>query len=439
MQLDPLYKAQVEALGLTVNAENYVMMEIDGIAIPCTVTSDEVTKSLVIPTRDVLRKADWDQVVAMHPLCESATLKESPVLKKLRLLVNMRLNNLTSAILMELMTIAVDTDYHSKLSASAAKFLTHVPDADDKMLKALGKVLQRVSVLGEYRLINLYLKHGGTWGGRDVFRLASVTFPLLDDELGEGSELFGVKMRIKDKAGILNLFRYIYPQADDVGHYSYGSNSMVAPFYHALFKAFAKVTARLNVVINKHGKHFEDKEKLLTDLEWLEEFDDLSVYRDLIPTLNWNDGSYDKGTAPTNNVPVIPAMNAVPFNQPTPVHQPMGQSQQQTQQPHQSHVPVQPKGGAVTWDEVVRQRQQASGYVAPPPPQWNQPQQPPQSASQGLRGQPMRQQWGNQQPQQYQQPQQQQWGRQAPPQQQWGQSQQSPQPQWGQNTYPNGI
>lgn len=445
MQLDLLYKSIAEALGLSMGEDGRLTMKLADLSTPCTVTHEDVTKTLAIPTKELLRTANWDHVVAMHPLCESATLKESPVLKKLRLLVNLRLNTITSAVMMELMTIAVNTDYHGKLSAAAAKYLTHIPDADEKMLTALSRVLQRVDVTGEYRLINVYLKHGGQWAGRDVFRLASVNFPLLDDELDDGSELFGVKMRKKDKLGIISLFRFVFPNVDDNGHYSYGSNSMVAPFFHALFKAFAKVASRLNAVVKIHSKHLVNKDELTTNLDWIDEFEDLSVFRDLIPTLNWNDGTYDKGTTPTPAG--IPLMTGVPTHSPTqnvPTHTHMPVQQPAVAQHQQATQPVAQKGGAVSWDEVVRQRNQnqhqQSGYQAPVQQQWNQPPPPPTTSTQGLRGQPIppaqqgwgqQQQWGRQPQQQWQQQQ---------PQQQWGQQQQSQQQQWNQpNTYPAGI
>lgn len=425
MQLVALYKQILESIGLQVEDNDYVSMDLGGEKTPCNVTIGEESKRLVLPTQAILKEGNWTARVAFHPLCENVNLQESPVLKKLRTLINLRLNAVASVVLMELMTIAVNTDYHSKLSATASKYLSHVPDVDEKTLTALTKVLQKISTDGPHRLVNVYLRRGGQWKGNDVSRLAAVNFPILDAFDDDQLEIFGVKMRKKDKVAIGNLFNYVFPKAAEAGHYSYGSNSMIAPYFHALVRAYAKVAKQLNDVLTRYRKHIEAADELIANLDWVEMTDDLSVYRDLIPRLNGNDGTRQDGEAPMlDAMPKVGTVGVGNVTAPgvvTPTAAPSPTA----------------SGNALTWDDVVRSRQQHSPQGQPgwQPPAWNQPQPAPPARSARDMPRPVNQ-WGQQMPYGQAQPINQ-WN-QPQPVNQWGQPQQ---PGWGQGStlYPSNI
>ncbi len=72
--------------------------------------------------------------------------------------------------------------------------------------------------------------------------------------------------------------------------YSFGTNSDVAPYFHAMMSSFAKVAKQLNSIVRKFKKHLDDADKLLINVDFDKELNDLGKYRDLIPSLSGNEG-----------------------------------------------------------------------------------------------------------------------------------------------------
>lgn len=471
MEIIPLYKSILESAGLDVDKDGLVSMDLSGELYPAECQG----KRLAIPSAERLRSGEWQGLQAFHPLAENIYRGESPVLKKLRGLINYRIGSVLSCLMTELIEIAADTDSHKKLSPTQSEYLTLAPAADEKTVKDFNKVMKKNSNTGEFRLTSIYLKRGGIYKGEKYSRLAVASFPITDNFGNKDHTIFGVKVRAKDQRTFESLFEFILPGASDVETYSHGSNSMTAPFLHSLLKSFAKIARQLNKITHKFRKHLEDADGLHINLDWEDSLEDLSKYRDLIPTLSGNDGEplksdgtedphaktkamlSDPGTAPA---PVVPQAPAAP--QPTGPSHTLEQAQAVPPQRTQVEQPPQQTTPAVrSWDEIMRQQQQPQ---QPPMPQWNQPQQP--HATQWGQ-QPQQPAWAQpQQPQQQASPREMgyrtnwnsqpmnpvmqpgQWGAQPQqmPQQQWGQQQMQPQvDQWGRPLqqggpmYPGGI
>ena len=291
MDINLLYKSIAEAVGLKADENGLLFMDIDGQHLPCELSG----KRLALPTPAVLKDADWEHVVAFHPLSENVLRGESPVLKKLRVLMNLRVTYVMSKLLERLLDIAADHDYHKKLSPTAAEFLTRVPNADEKTVKALDKILDSLELTGDRRLVSIYLKRGGQLGGDKFSRVAVTSFPILDQFETDDHEIFGVKMRGKDKETIANLFNYLIPNGNNLELYSAGSNSATAPYFHCLVQAYVKLAKRLNAVVRVFKKHLEHADELTIGTDWETLIEDLSIYRDLIPSLSGNEGEVVTG------------------------------------------------------------------------------------------------------------------------------------------------
>lgn len=368
MDINLLYKAVTGAIGLEADANGLLSMNVDGQLLPCELDG----KRMALPTQEVLKTADWDHVVGFHPLSENILRGESPILKKLRMLMNLRITYVASTLLSRLLEIGVDHDYHKKLSPTAAEFLSRIPNVDEKTYKALDKILDSLELVGERRLVSIYLKRGGVFKDEKFTRVAVTSFPITDQFEADGHEIFGVKMRGKDKESIKALFEYILPQADNLEVYSAGSNSSTAPYFHALCLAFIKVAKRLNSVVRIFKKHLENADQLHIDVDWEEMIGDLSIYRDLIPSLRGNEGEVELSATEANVVeqpkhgisrlaqqastatsgtigqtaPVAPATAPAPV-----ASAPVASS---------TVAPAPETGRGRSWDEIVRSNQQVS-------------------------------------------------------------------------------
>ena len=475
------YESILGSLGTPVNEESQVSMEISGQHFPCTCQGRRV----VLPTPQILKDSQWDKFIAFHPLSENVYRGESPMLKKLRSLVNFRLSGVLSILIEQLTDIAADTDQHSKLNPRQSDYLTTMKDADNRTVKDVEKVLDNIGT-DQNRLVSIYLKRGGRFQGEEFSRVAITSFPIMDEFDNEDRSVFGVKLRVKDFNGLKALIEYIVPNATDLDAYSYGSNSMTAPYFHVLMHAYLKVAKRLNKV-TKMFKSRMDKglyEGMLIDTEWESELDDMAKYRDMVPVLDGNDGELctdGKDGEPVQEearAAVAPKQRGKsggvfakmakdleeeskqPPQAPTPppqqpVQAPPWNAAPPAPQAPAPQAPAQPEstgsGKGLSWKDVVNRQPNVQQAGAPPgfagqpfnpnqpqpQPGWGQPQQPqthwrqppPQNTfathprNQGNVG------WG---PQQHPQ-QQQNWGPQPQQQQNWG-----PQPQNG-PLYPGGI
>lgn len=415
LELIPLYKSILEASGLVVDKEGLVSMELGGDLHPAECQN----KRLALPTGERLRSGEWQGLQPFHPIAENIYRGESPVLKKLRAIINFRVASIISCLLTELIEIAANTDYHSKLSPTQSEYLTLVSNVDAKTVGAFEKVLSKMSPTGEHRLTSIYLKRGGTLKGEKFSRLAVASFPITDEFGNKEHTLFGVKVRAKDQKAFENLFDFLLPHAHSIESYSVGSNAMTAPYLHALLLSFAKIAKQLNKVTHKFRKHLDNPEALHINLDWVDSLDDLSVYRDLIPTLSGNEGEpmvgeEGKAQESAGHTAAAKALLSDPGTSPAPDATPKqatsapwepAQAAPVTPQPTAPAQPAASKpkssNGAVDWQDIVAAQRQ------PQVPQggWQQPQQPVQSQM-GWQQQPMQQLpfWA-QSPQQPQQPQ----------------------------------
>jgi hypothetical protein len=410
MEIRQLYKNVLKSVNLDIDNEGLISMNVMGEKFPATVDG----KRMVFPTEEVLRAGVTDNIIAFHPLSENIIRGESPVIKKLRALMVYHISEVTFALLDQLIHIAADKDYHAKLSPTQSEFLSLAPRADAKTVKAFEKIMGVSTTDGDNRLASIYMKRGGHWKGNKYSRVAVMSFPITDDFDSNESEIFGVKLRKNDKEAFKNLFLYILPNAESLEEYSHGSNSMTAPYFHALLKSYLKVVKQLNKITKRFKKHLANADDLLIDTDWESEIDDLSVYRDLIPSLKGNEGNLVNGEEPApvadpkSHMLELAAKVAGSVEPPAPVTTPVPQVAQpvQHQAPAPAPQPQQSGGNGIPWDQVMARnpafQQQAPMWNAQQTP-WNAPPPPPPTTRGGYTAQPAYNPY--QQPQPYGQPQ----------------------------------
>jgi hypothetical protein len=366
MNILEFYQKVLEATGCVIDNDGLVSVTMGDIIKPCTI--DGLRMSL--PTKQLLDNPDWESLVAFHPMSESIIRGESPVLKKLKLLMNARITFVVSEIAMRLMEIAVDKDYHKKLSPTASEFLKTVPNVNEKSHKLLSKVFMAVTLEGEKRISSIYLKRGGILKGNNYPRVGVVSFPITESIDKEEKGIFGVQLAKADKQAFGDLFYYILPKANEVDTYSYGSNSSAAPYFQALCGAYINVIKRLNDVLRVFKKHIDNYDELVTDISWEEPLDNLGFnFSDKIPPLPMNDGESVGNnravtSAPISNRPMAHLVNQIADtdhvthvnqnNQPV-INQPVVQQQlPQMILPNNSPAPTsETEDGKIPWDDVV--------------------------------------------------------------------------------------
>lgn len=289
IQVSPnvLYTGILKSLGFTVTPVGDVLHDNDYVMFE--------HRKVVIPTDDKLRESNWSENIPFHPLSENEYRGESPVIKFLRGAVHCRVLEMFSFLIGELASIAADTGSHRTLKAELKKFLQVVPDADEVFLKSVEKVLSKCKLEGNDMLYHVYLKRGGTIKGEKYSRVAIVSFPFME-QLKETGTVFGVKFRKKDIPTFENLINYILfgKHKSDAEYYSYGSHDLYAPYFDALIGAYHKIALRLKELAYKFRSRITDESELAMmqpDLEWYEMMNQLSVLRNIIPSLKDAEGA----------------------------------------------------------------------------------------------------------------------------------------------------
>lgn len=270
-------------------------------------------KILHMPTKEFLANPDWERYIAFHPLSENPMRGESEVQRVMTRYMSANFNTALAVLMEGLIRVAADTDNHRKLSAAASECLDAVPKADnksvkdmDKILKLLdkesvrdiGKIIDSIGTTSRRKLINVYLKRGGNYKGKEHGRVCVVEFPFLSEEVSddESRSIFGVKLRVNDYKGFRKLFGFIVNTMEPNGElYNSGTNSMTAPYFTAMLETWFKVAERLNKVIRTYQKYVPELADLKYDTSWKAAMEDFTDLARLIPPLDGNVGVHESG------------------------------------------------------------------------------------------------------------------------------------------------
>lgn len=235
-------------------------------------------KRLVLPVKAVLQSPDWDKIIGFHPFSEEITQSPSPVLNNYKLYWMLRHTETIKALAVGLAELAHDIPRHKKLPAKLSKYTDKAPDADEKCVDTLNKVLNTISEAPERRLVNIFMKNGGEGG---VLRSSMISFPILDDlDSDDLTTLAGVKMprKTKDKTVIRAIFEFILGDAEERKQYSAGSADDNAPYLHSLLLANAKLAKRLDNLITLYEKYIPSLSDYKFTLGWTELVEDKDAF-----------------------------------------------------------------------------------------------------------------------------------------------------------------
>ena len=294
-ELLELYTDVLATFGVEENQSGTLTLTLGDAEIPLEIDG----LPLVMPTARVLDTSPWKSCVAFHPLCENTYRDESPVIEKLRSVSLVRLNGLFGILLKEIAELASAPEHHAKLTPAQKIVLTMLPEADEKfyaVVKQLGGLLNTSS---EHRFISMYLRRNHSVERQVYYRAAVVTFPLLMDLIETPTQVWGVKLRVKDAKMLRAFLTYALPRSDELDMYTVGSNSEVAPTFDALVKAHIGVVKELNKVVSTFPEIFEGFKGAQTSTRVFDRLGDYTRYKGLIPVLPGNDGESLRAPAPT--------------------------------------------------------------------------------------------------------------------------------------------
>lgn len=309
MKLFELYKYLLKTAGYTVTEDNFISRLLpDGKVKPALVKG----KRLVLPTPEHL--AHPEDKVLFHPLSENILRGESAVLEDFRLSLNVKLNVTIGMIAFQLLRIATSTATHAKLSPDQSEFLSKVKNADEKTLDTFKKLMMAMDLTQSQKaFVSIFLKRGGLVHGKKHSRVGVVSFPLYEELVKGGKEIYGVTLRVKDIDSLKALFEYMIPNIDKKEAHNRGSDSEVAPYLDSLMKAFMSVAGPLNDLIELFHNQLDDpkagdsedgptvSDTLRFEDSWVDTFDNLAVMVPeirLIPMQSGNEGTSLKTNAP---------------------------------------------------------------------------------------------------------------------------------------------
>lgn len=410
------YRKLLTSMNVTPQSDDLLVQTIDGIDKQVLVDG----KPLALPTSDIVNNYS-DSIVLFHPLCENLLLGESPVLQELRALVMEFINDRTLHVVESILSIAVDNDLMKELSPTQMEFMRAASGADATTLKNWQAIMRRAESRGSTnRVLTFYLKRGAELDGTVHKRVAIVNFNLYH-ELQDGSlNIFGTKIRKTDTKVYSKILEAIFEDIFTIDKYSAGSNTLTAPYFDALIKAYHNVLKSLNGVswnLRKPIKQTTGLELHVKD-DFIELFKDLIKYRDVLPTMPLNDGdrqtrrnddqpqeSIDVVPIPANDLPGMSSLTrqSSPYYEPKPVVvdvpvEPVQQPQYHQQQGYQQPPQQQPMGNT-NFPSLQEQLSGVpiGGYMQQPYPQQYNNFQPPPPAGYGGYGQPMQPQFNNNQ------------------------------------------
>lgn len=268
-----------------------------------------LNKRMVLPTHAILSNPNWDAQVAFHPLSESILRGESEVLQWIKERVVGRLRALVCVTMTHLTHLAANGELQKNLSTQQLSTINELGDADEKTVKLVEDLVKNILQNNE-ELLHIYLRHSGKKGNNTYRRFAKVSFPLYE-KLVAGTQIPSLKnARVKDTKFLIKVLEEIYPEIAKEDHYSYGSISDTAPYYHSLIHAFANVGKPVSATIYNFRKVMSDivDSRVMTE-DWIDDWNGVCKSASFYPQLQHNIGLAGDGNEET--VPVAKTVKEV--------------------------------------------------------------------------------------------------------------------------------
>lgn len=300
MKLIELYEHILNYSGVYADPDGTTKIVLEGNVQPCLVNE----KQLMLPHDFVLKKPP-ENIIVFHPFNEYVNRGESDIVRKLRRMINIRINLGIMTLADKLLQLLESASDHKHLSPQQRELVTSVkgkfkPASGESELRAkLASFATKIFVeTPDSVFLNIYLKKSGTFKGEKHARVGVVSFPFYE-------ALADYNGFTKDqKETILSLFEFIFPGSkDDAESYNGYSDSMGCPWLDCLLKTSYNMVSRMTELTSLYKDFIEKMNEegipssLIFDREWVDEMDNLEKYQKeilLIPTQAGNEGIVEK-------------------------------------------------------------------------------------------------------------------------------------------------
>lgn len=246
---------------------------------------------LVLPTENILRNPKWNETIAFHPLSEDAISGESPVFKRLKIYMDIRLSTTMIVLMKVLLGVTADKSRHGNLDSRAISLLQSLDSVTSKAVDDLDKLRRVLESVGEKKLMHVRVQRSGKVKDKGYRRATLISYPILTEFDRDDDVVFGVKFSSKkSKREIASLFKWILDLDDSpIDRHSKGSDAKVAPGFHSLILAYASVMTRFAEIFDIFSNELEAYSDFKPVLNWVDDARDLSPFNYKIPALDGND------------------------------------------------------------------------------------------------------------------------------------------------------
>lgn len=249
-------------------------------------------RRLVLPTKEWQRKGYGEEYLPFHPACEVMSREgTSLVIQMLQRQAKANLAHILVSMGTGLLQVAVDKDTHKDLPLECTDFLKKLSNADKTTKELLEKLIG--AAVKKNRLLTVYLKNGGKYGGQKVNRSAIIRFPILEDLLGDPKEtnVLGVTVPKKQRPTLIALFKLLVPNGDNAEEYSFGTTTRVAPYLVSLLNAYHKIASVFNELIEKYAAKLNIPVKPVQLFDLVETLEVINNHYADIPPYSGNEGA----------------------------------------------------------------------------------------------------------------------------------------------------
>lgn len=289
-----LYEQILNYCGVKVNKDGTTQIMLGDKNKDCTINN----KQLKMPYEACLKAFNSDTDIIFHPFQEHINRGESDVLKKLKQLLNIKLNLVVIDVVDQLMSILASPAIHAKLNPQQRELIKSQPAMDSAThAKAVAWMVNAYAENPTGAFVNIYLKKSGSIGGVKHSRVGVVSFPVYEQLKAKE------KLSTYEKS-FIQLLNFIFPGSEEGTEDFHGfSDSTIAPWIQCLLNTGYNLSSRLEEIKELYGDFCSFNKEVFFNHDWFENLQCLENYEKeilLIPSQRGNEGSVTETTSPVS-------------------------------------------------------------------------------------------------------------------------------------------
>lgn len=249
------------------------LKKIDGTKSPVSIDR----KRAILPTKQALEEALWDERTLVHPFAEQASSGLSVVLQSMKNYMAADATRRVTILVSALVNLASSPKKQRSLGSAGKEILKIIKDLDEKSIKANTFITKKTGRAVETKVVHALLRKSTAAEG--TLRTCAITFPFIDylEEAFTNKDKEFNSIRRKDMRAIIDLYRIIL--ANPIIE---TSDDKTAPYFHTLLKGFNEIASRFNEVIKLlPSKDIEELETMGCgpyELKWTKRLKDFSNF-----------------------------------------------------------------------------------------------------------------------------------------------------------------